>query len=289
MAWVTWRQHRLALAGVVAVFGVAAVYLLITGLQIHHAYAAVTACRPAGSATCQQVAHNFLNANVHGVLVTARPDAADPGADRSVRRRAGTRQGVRDWHLPLRLDPGLRPGRWTVAKLAPLAIAVTVAAGAFSVLFSWYYQPIFGAGGGDSAPALSHHLRPARGCARRLDAGRLRDRRPGRHPDPPGHPRDVRHPCRVGRARLRDRRVPAPALRGGAGHHQPQHSCSARWVLSQGVDPGRQAGQPVHDQPDPPSGRRPGGDARAVPARARDPRPTSTTPCSTSSSTATRN
>ena len=50
MAWVTWRQHRLALAGVVALFGAAAVYLLITGLQMHHAYAAVAACRPAGSA-----------------------------------------------------------------------------------------------------------------------------------------------------------------------------------------------------------------------------------------------
>ena len=47
MAWVTWRQHRLTLAGVVAVFGAVAVYLLITGLPIHHAYAAVTACRPA--------------------------------------------------------------------------------------------------------------------------------------------------------------------------------------------------------------------------------------------------
>ena len=31
--------------------------------------------------------------------------------------------------------------RWTLAKLVPLAIAVAAAAGAFSVLFSWYYQP----------------------------------------------------------------------------------------------------------------------------------------------------
>ncbi len=36
--------------------------------------------------------------------------------------------------------------RWTVGKLVPLAIAVTIAAGAFSALVSWYVQPIFGAG-----------------------------------------------------------------------------------------------------------------------------------------------
>ena len=48
MAWVTWRQHRFALAGAAALFGVAALYLLITGLQMYHAYAAVAACRPAG-------------------------------------------------------------------------------------------------------------------------------------------------------------------------------------------------------------------------------------------------
>ena len=33
--------------------------------------------------------------------------------------------------------------RWTLAKLVPLAIAVAAAAGAFSLLFSWYYQPFF--------------------------------------------------------------------------------------------------------------------------------------------------
>ena len=36
--------------------------------------------------------------------------------------------------------------RWTLAKLVLLAIAVTAAAGAFSVLFSWYNQPFFAAG-----------------------------------------------------------------------------------------------------------------------------------------------
>jgi hypothetical protein len=36
--------------------------------------------------------------------------------------------------------------RWVIVKLALLAIAVTAAAQAFSVLFSWYFQPWFAEG-----------------------------------------------------------------------------------------------------------------------------------------------
>jgi hypothetical protein len=164
MAWVVWRQHQLALAGIVAVFGAPAVYLLITGLPIHNAYTAVTACRPAGSATCQQVAHNFLDSHVHGVLVTAGLMQAIPvlvgafvGAPVLAREfETGTFRYA--W------TQGFGRARWTIAKLAALAIAVTIAAAAFGVLFSWYYQPIIGAGGGDSGP-LSPTIFDLRGVA----------------------------------------------------------------------------------------------------------------------------
>ena len=36
--------------------------------------------------------------------------------------------------------------RWTLAKLVALGVVVTAAAGAISVLFSWYYQPYFATG-----------------------------------------------------------------------------------------------------------------------------------------------
>ena len=52
MAWVTWRQHRTALTGVAALLGALAVLLWIVGLQLHHAYAAATACHPASSVAC---------------------------------------------------------------------------------------------------------------------------------------------------------------------------------------------------------------------------------------------
>ena len=70
MVWVTWRQHRLALAGVVALFGAAAAYLLVTGLPMHDAYPAVAGCRPAGSDLCNKVVNDFLRTYAPGVGVT---------------------------------------------------------------------------------------------------------------------------------------------------------------------------------------------------------------------------
>src|SRR5260221_14758339 len=45
MAWVTWRQHRIALAGVAVFLGALAVCLWLAGRQLHHAYAAAIAAR----------------------------------------------------------------------------------------------------------------------------------------------------------------------------------------------------------------------------------------------------
>ena len=44
LAWVSWRQHRAALAGAVALLGAIAVYLAITGRHIYQAYNAYAAC-----------------------------------------------------------------------------------------------------------------------------------------------------------------------------------------------------------------------------------------------------
>jgi hypothetical protein len=48
MAWVTWRQHRVALIGMVVGLVVTGAYTWKIGLQLHHAYAAQLACHPAG-------------------------------------------------------------------------------------------------------------------------------------------------------------------------------------------------------------------------------------------------
>jgi hypothetical protein len=141
MAWVTWRQHRAALSGVAVFLGALAVYLWLTGLQIHHSYA--TACHPASSLACNM---NFtgrygITAIFVSIVLQAVPALIGAFAGAPVLAReleTGTfryawTQGIGRW-------------RWTIAKLVLLAVVVAAAAGAFSVLFSWYNQPLFAAG-----------------------------------------------------------------------------------------------------------------------------------------------
>jgi hypothetical protein len=149
MAWVTWRQHRIALAGVAALLGALAVYLWLAGLQVHHAYAAVAACHPASSPACQDLLAGFSKAEARAettaALLQVVPALIGAFAGAPVLAReleTGTfryawTQGFGRW-------------RWTAAKLVLLAVTVAAAAGAFSVLFSWYFGPIFAAG--DQSP-----------------------------------------------------------------------------------------------------------------------------------------
>ena len=93
-----------------------------------------------------------------------RPDAGDSGAGRSVRRRAAAGARVRDRHLPLRLDPGLRADRWTIAKLAPLAIAVTRRGRRVRRPLLLVLPADRRRGRRRQRPAESHDLRPPRRC-----------------------------------------------------------------------------------------------------------------------------
>ena len=141
MAWVTWRQHRATLAGVAVLLGALAVFLWLSGLQIHHAYA--TDCHPVGSLAC---GINFSGRyGTTGIIVSVFLQAvpvligAFAGAPVLAREletgtfRFAWTQGIGRW-------------RWTLAKLVLLAVVVTAVAGAFSGLYSWYNQPFFASG-----------------------------------------------------------------------------------------------------------------------------------------------
>ena len=141
MAWVTWRQHRAALGAVAAFLGALAVYLWLTGLQMHHAEA--TYCHPASSIACNI---NFTGkygptAILVSIVLQAVPAliGAFTGAPVLARElETGTYRYA--W------TQGIGRLRWTVGKLVPLAVAVTAATGAFTVLFSWYTQPFVAVG-----------------------------------------------------------------------------------------------------------------------------------------------
>jgi hypothetical protein len=132
MAWVSWRQHRAALAGLVAVLGLAGLYLYITGLDLRHevaAYGEMFAANGSGkmemtpTAALLQILPALIGAFV-GAPVLARE--LETGTFRYTWTQGFGRQ------------------RWAAAKLVQIAVAVTVVAGAFGFLFSWCYEPIIG-------------------------------------------------------------------------------------------------------------------------------------------------
>jgi hypothetical protein len=145
MAGVTWRQHRLTLAGVAVLLGGLAAWLWTAGLPLHHAWAAAAACHPASSPACQNLAEAFNGSatdkfmgskGAGGVLLQLVPALIGAFAGAPVLAReleTGTfryawTQGFGRW-------------RWALAKLVALAVVLAAATAACGVLVSWYYQP----------------------------------------------------------------------------------------------------------------------------------------------------
>jgi ABC-type transport system involved in multi-copper enzyme maturation permease subunit len=132
MAWVSWRQHRAALAGLVAALGAAGLYLYVTGLHIHHeviAYGEMFTANGSGKMNMTPTAALF---QVIPALIGAFVGAP------MVARELETGTFRFAW------TQGFGRTRWAAAKLVQLAVAVTVVAGAFGFLFSWCYGPIIG-------------------------------------------------------------------------------------------------------------------------------------------------
>jgi hypothetical protein len=148
MAGVTWRQHRIALAGVAVLLGALAAWLWITGLSLNHAWAAAIACRPASSATCQGLIVTFnRSAENHfmgskgpgGVLLDLVPALIGAFAGAPVLARELETGAFRyTW------TQGFGRCRWALAKLVLLAIVLAAATATFGALVSWYYQPDYG-------------------------------------------------------------------------------------------------------------------------------------------------
>jgi hypothetical protein len=146
MTWVTWRQHRLLLAGAAITFGAVAIYLVVGGFQIHTAYTAVATCRPVASSVCRQVGDNFFGAYQPGVSITEGVLQLLPAL---LGAFAGAPILAREFEtgtFRFAWTQGIGRTRWVIAKLAPLAIILTAAAILISLLFTWYYRPLIEAG-----------------------------------------------------------------------------------------------------------------------------------------------
>jgi ABC-2 family transporter protein len=155
LAWVTMRQRRGAVIGTSVLLGVFAVYLLIMAIAQDGAYAAVTACHPAGALKCQQLAQEFSReywggggrviqsggAQTVSSLLFAVPVllGAFTGAPLLARElEHGTFRFA--W------TQGAGRTRWAVSTLVLPAVLLTAVTGAFTALFYWYFRPFLADG-----------------------------------------------------------------------------------------------------------------------------------------------
>jgi hypothetical protein len=141
MLWVTWRQHRATLISVPALFAAVGVFLLIMGLHIHHDYAALKACHPFTSNACQKLNSNFnmidwTIGNTIVILLNLAPALIGAFAGGPMLARELETGTYRySW------TQGFGRARWAIANLTIVAVTITVAAGAFSQLFTWFFKP----------------------------------------------------------------------------------------------------------------------------------------------------
>jgi hypothetical protein len=168
LAWVTWRQHRAALAGAVALLAVIAAYLVYMGWEIHRAYNSVNACLLASlrglpwagglasTQTCGALQHAFVSFYGVGqgsVLASGMNAQTVPFLLLAVPVLVGAFVGGPV--LARELESGTFRFAWTqgagrvrlaAARLVPLAVVLTAAAYGLSALFSWYFGPFVQSG-----------------------------------------------------------------------------------------------------------------------------------------------
>jgi ABC-2 family transporter len=141
MIWLTWRQFRAQGLTVLALLGAAAIAFLITGLGMHHSYAAdLAACTPQGN--CDDVFREFRNSygptfGLIQLLVILSPALIGifwgaPLIGREL--ETGTHQ--------LAWNQSVTRTRWLAVKLTIVGTASTATAGILSYLLTWWAGPL---------------------------------------------------------------------------------------------------------------------------------------------------
>ena len=143
LAWVTWRQHRVALIGAVLFLGAISAYLVVSGLAMHHAYAGYglnrchikgSACQPGLLNLFQQQYQSLVHSVTTPLLIIPGVLGVFVGAPVVARElESGTYRFA--W------TQGRNRVRWIVVKLVILGSILTALALGFSALFSWWYGP----------------------------------------------------------------------------------------------------------------------------------------------------
>jgi ABC-type transport system involved in multi-copper enzyme maturation permease subunit len=143
MIWLTWRQFRTQALVALAVLGAAAIYFVITGIQMRNSYNAdLASCNQPTNNQCDlvlgelQASYNGAS-SVFQMLLIAAPGLIGIfwGAPLvAAEYERGTHQ--------LAWNQSVTVNRWLAVKLAALGLAAVATAGLFSLLLTWWSSPL---------------------------------------------------------------------------------------------------------------------------------------------------
>jgi hypothetical protein len=148
LLWVTWRQYRVAIAGVTLLLGGLSAWMLISGLQVRSAMDQIgfTGCPSVTAASCAAARQMLAG---QGYLSTENTFA---GVLQAVPALAGIFIGgpllareLESGTFRFAWTQGCGRLRWTVSRLVPLAVLVAAGTAALSLVISWYAQPFLAA------------------------------------------------------------------------------------------------------------------------------------------------
>ncbi|MGE5291899.1 MAG: hypothetical protein ACM3ML_32885 [Micromonosporaceae bacterium] len=141
MVWVTWRQHRFALAGAIVLLASLSLVLLVSGLKVRGTYSSLGLGSCHGAARCQGLRNLFAGEYFTWALQAPRFLEFVPAL---IGAFIGAPLLAREFEtgtFRFAWAQGAGRSRWTVSKLVLLAVTITLAALAFSELFTWWYRP----------------------------------------------------------------------------------------------------------------------------------------------------
>jgi ABC-type transport system involved in multi-copper enzyme maturation permease subunit len=141
MIWLTWRQFRAQALAALAILAAAAIYFVVTGLQMHHAYTAdLATCTPLHD--CSDVLSPFAQDyntafDLTQLLVIAAPGLIGifwgaPLIGREL--ETGTDQ--------LAWTQSVTRTQWLAVKLVGVGVAAIAAAAILSYLLTWWAGPL---------------------------------------------------------------------------------------------------------------------------------------------------
>jgi hypothetical protein len=144
LAWVSWRQHRLALGAVAALLAGVCAWMLVSGLQMRSALASfgLDSCTPLTASSCTTQETVFINDYYPGAQVVIGVLTVLPVLTGALTGGPMVARELETGTFRLAWTQGCGRTRWLLARLVLAGVLLAAGAAAVSAVFSWYYQPM---------------------------------------------------------------------------------------------------------------------------------------------------